>query len=185
MTRNKNRLTQEVEKDLVLIGEIVKPHGVRGEVKAYLYSEQPGNIKEYDAVVLQSKPDARTETFDIIRSREQGKTAILQLDGIVSREHAESLQGFRVLVYKEDFPALETGEYYWHQLEGLLVITETGKELGRVARLFNNGAQDVMVVAGSGNEFMIPLKGDIVREIDTQAGKVVVSPPQGLLEINS
>jgi 16S rRNA processing protein RimM len=63
-------------------------------------------------------------------------------------------------------------------------MTETGQELGSVTKLFNTTAHDIMVVSGAGHEFMIPMKGDIIREIDDQGGKIVISPPPGLLEIN-
>ena len=85
---------------------------------------------------------------------------------------------------KSDFPELDSNEYYWHQLKGSVVMTETGQELGTVTKLFNTTAHDIMVVTGAGHEFMIPLQGDIIREIDAQGGKIIISPPPGLLEIN-
>jgi 16S rRNA processing protein RimM len=184
MTRKADRRNQDSKEDIVLIGEIVKPHGIRGEVKAYLFSEQPGNIKKYERIVLQDSVSGGTETYKVVKSREQGKLAILQLEGVETREKAEALAGSMVQVYKADFPALNSDEYYWHQLEGLLVMTDTGLELGRVARLFNTTAHDIMVVVGAGDEIMIPVKGEIIREIDAQGGKIIISPPHGLLEIN-
>jgi 16S rRNA processing protein RimM len=106
------------------------------------------------------------------------------LEGVGTREAAEVLQGSRIWVNKADFPTLDSDEYYWHQLKGLMVMTETGQELGRVTKLFNTTAHDIMVVSGAGHEFMIPMKGDIIRDIDEQGGKIVISPPPGLLEIN-
>jgi 16S rRNA processing protein RimM len=169
--------------ELVTIGEVTKPHGIRGEVKAYLFSEQPGNLKKYKKLVLQDPAGGGTE-YNVVKSREQGKLAILQLEGVETREGAEALIGRKILVNVGDFPLLDSDEYYWHKLQGLVVFTDTGQELGRVTKLFNTTAHDIMVVTGAGDEFMIPVKGDIIREIDEQGGKIIISPPQGLLEIN-
>ena len=184
MARMTDRRNPELPHDLGLIGEILKPHGIRGEVKVYLYSEQPENLKQYNEIVLQEPVDGRTESYSIIKSREQGKIAILQLENVGTREAAEALQGRKVLVSKADFPVLDSDEYYWHQLKDLVVVTETGQELGRVSKLFNTTAHDIMVVTGAGHEYMIPVKGDIIINIDEQGGKIIISPPPGLLEIN-
>ena len=184
MNRETERLNRGMQEDLVMIGEVVKPHGIRGEVKAYLFSGQPGNFRQYKNIDLQAPEGGRAETYNVVKSREQGKQVILQLENIGTREGAEALQGSRIWVHKADLAPLDTDEYYWHQLSGLMVVTETGRELGRVTKLFSTAAHDIMVVAGSGQEFMIPVKGDIIREIDEQGGKIVISPPPGLLEIN-
>ena len=178
----RNRDMQDI--DLVMIGEVVKPHGVKGEVKAYLYSEKPENFKHYVKIVLQVPTEGGTDTYDIIASRVQGKFAILKLAGVGTREAAEKLLGSSIWLPKDDFPKLDSGEYYWHQLNGLTVFTDTGQELGQVVRLFNTTAHDIMVVAGGGHEYMIPVRDDIIRNIDEQAGEITVSPPPGLLEIN-
>ena len=184
MTRKTDRRNPELQDDFGLIGEIVKPHGIRGEVKVYLFSEQPENLKKYKKIVLQEPTDSEQETYTVVKSREQGKLAILQLEGVVTREEAEALQGRKIWVDKADFPTLDPDEYYWHQLKGLVIVTETGQELGRVTELFNTAAHDIMVVTGAGHEYMIPVNGDIIRDIDEQGGKIVISPPPGLLEIN-
>jgi len=170
--------------DLVMIGKIVKPHGIRGEVKVYAYSERPENFKHYDKVVLQEPAGSGTEIYKVVKCREQGKLAILQLEGVTSREAAEALQGYTLWLNKTDFPQLDSDEYYWHQLEGLAVLTESGQELGKVSRLFSTAAHDIMVVTGAGHEYMIPVKEDIIKNIDEQDGRVIISPPAGLLEIN-
>ncbi|MDX2434540.1 MAG: ribosome maturation factor RimM [Desulfobacterales bacterium] len=184
MDRNADRRNRELQDDLGLIGEVVKPHGIRGEIKVFLYSEQPENLQQYKKIVLQEPMGSGTETYNVIKSREQGKIAILQLEGVGTREGSEALQGSKIWVNKSNFPTLDSDEYYWHQLKGLVVMTETGQELGRVTKLFNTTAHDIMVVTGAGHEFMIPVQRDIIREIDVQGGKVIISPPPGLLEIN-
>jgi 16S rRNA processing protein RimM len=170
--------------DHVAIGEVIRPHGIRGEVKIYSFSGASENFRNYKRIVLHDPAGTRSGSYEIVKSRMQGKLAILQLAGISSREDAEALQGSTVWLSKEDFPQLGPDEFYWHQLEGLAVLTETGRELGRVARLFGTRAHDVIVVTGTGREFLIPVKTEIIKEIDPGSGKLVVSPPPGLLEAN-
>jgi len=184
MSPDSDRQNPAMADDLVMIGEIVKPHGIRGEVKVYSYSERPENFKQYGKVVLQEAAGSGTKIYKVVRTREQGKLAILQLEGVTTREEALSLLGNRVYVKKADFPEPASDEYYWHQLEGLLVQTESGQKLGKVTRLFSTPAHDIMVVTGAGHEYMIPVKGDIIISVDEQDKKITVSPPAGLLEIN-
>lgn len=184
MNRNTDRRNPETKHDLVMIGEIVKPHGIRGEVKVLPYSGRPENFRSYAKIVLQERSAGGTKTYKVLKSREQGKLAILQLEGVAGRDAAESLQGNTVWLAKADLPQLAADEYYWHQLEGQSVITESGRELGKVSKLFSTPAHDIMVVTGEGHEYLIPVKGDIIRSIDEQVGKIVISPPAGLLDIN-
>jgi len=184
MTRDSERPNPELADDLVVIGEIVKPHGIKGEIKVYSYSERPENFKHYKEIILQEPVGSRKRLYRVLKSREQGKLAILQLEGVASREAAENLQGSKVWLRKADFPQLDTDEYYWHQLKGLAVINESGRLLGKVSRLFSTPAHDIMIVTGAGHEYMIPVTGDIIRKIDEQEGIITISPPIGLLEIN-
>ena len=82
MDRKTDRQNRELQNDLGLIGEVVKPHGIGGEIKVYLYSEQPENFQRYKKIVLQEPTGSGTETYTVIKSREQGKLAILQLEGV-------------------------------------------------------------------------------------------------------
>lgn len=179
-----DRQDHDLQEDLVVIGEVVKPHGIRGEIKAFLFSEKPENFKQYKKIILQAEIDSRVEVFKIVDSRKQGKLAILKLEGIDTREAAEALQGRKISLSKSDFPDLDPDEYYWHQLKGLAVKTETGQDLGRVAKLFNAAAHDIMVVIGAGHEYLIPVSREIIREIDEAGGTIIISPPPGLLEMN-
>ena len=170
--------------DPVMIGEIIKPHGVRGELKVYPYSEQPENFRQYKKIILLEPAGSGTETYNVVKSREQGKLAILQLEGVRTREAAEVLQGSAIGLRKADFPEPAAGEYYWHELAGLQVFTESGRELGKVDSLFATGAHDMLVVSRGKQEYFIPVNDEIIKEIDRQAGRVIVTPPPGLLEAN-
>jgi 16S rRNA processing protein RimM len=184
MDRKTDLQNTDLHIDHVMIGEIIKPHGIQGEVKIYPYSEQPENFKNYQEIALQKPAPDGAEIYKIVKCRIQGKLALLQLEGVASREAAENLKGSRIWLKKVDLPVPGADEYYWHQLKDLLVVTESGQELGRASKLFNSLAHDVMVVTGGGHEYMIPVKQGIIKSIDEQGGKIIISPPPGLLEMN-
>ncbi|MDH3776910.1 MAG: ribosome maturation factor RimM, partial [Desulfobulbaceae bacterium] len=106
MLWNSDGRKPEMADDLVVIGEIVKPHGIRGEVKVYSYSEKPENFKHYKEIVLQKPAANGTYIYKVVKCREQGKLAILQLEGVASREDAEALQGSTVWLQKAELPKL-------------------------------------------------------------------------------
>jgi 16S rRNA processing protein RimM len=184
MNPDPRRLNSGGQDDLVKIGEVIKPHGIKGEVKVFSYSGRPENFKNYNTIVLQQISESGTQIYRIVKSRAQGKVAILELDGVASRDAAEALQGSTVWLKKGDFQKLSPDEYYWYQLENLQVITESGRELGKVSGLFSTPAHDIMIVTGKGREYMVPVKAGIIVDIDELGGKIIISPPAGLLDIN-
>ena len=86
MSWNSDRQGRELQDDLVMIGEVVKPHGIKGEIKVYLFSEKPQNFKHYKEIFLRGPSESSTESFKVVKSREQGKLSILQLEKIETRE---------------------------------------------------------------------------------------------------
>jgi len=167
----------------ILIGKIGKPHGLRGEVRLQLYSEQPENLQGYSRLVLVTTDGKLSQPLRLLSSRVQGKTAIIGLESVSERDGADGLKGMGALLEKTELPDTEEDEYYYYQYTGLTVKTVEGLFLGRVENIFSNGVQDILVVRGTGQEYLIPVvKSVIVRHSDEE---LIVSPPPGLLEINS
>jgi 16S rRNA processing protein RimM len=183
MNRDSSRQHSGRGEESVRIGEVVKPHGIRGEIKVHSYAGQPANFQDYEELILQ-QPDGGTAAYTITRCRVQGRQAILQLAGIASREEAEALRGSVISLRKGDFPRLAAGEYYWHQLVGLQVFTAAGKAVGEVTGLFSTAADDILVIRDRGREYLVPVNGEIIRNIDLLKKEVVIDPVPGLLEAN-
>ncbi|MDH3393334.1 MAG: ribosome maturation factor RimM, partial [Desulfobulbaceae bacterium] len=109
--------------------------------------------------------------------------AILKFEGVDTCNDAEDLVGYEVWVAKDALPDLSEDEFYWHDFEGLKVVTEDGMELGSVTSLLAAGPYDILVVTGRGHEYMIPARNEFIagRDGDT----LIISPPDGLLDINN
>lgn len=166
----------------LLIGRVGKPHGLRGELKITCFSGQPENFLDYRELILVDTNGRLSIPLTVMNCRVQGKHAVIGFGGITSREQAEEAVGAGVLVAKEHLPEIAEDEYYWHQYRGKRLIDKEGKQLGTVTELFNNGAQDVLVVTAGDEEFLIPVTKEIV--VGEISGDLVINPPPGLLEIN-
>ncbi|MGW8193625.1 MAG: ribosome maturation factor RimM [Desulforhopalus sp.] len=169
--------------EYILLGKITKAHGLRGEVKIFCYSGHPENISGYHEIVLVDRSARLSRQYGVKNSRVQGKTAIVQLASITTRSEAEAIEGRGVLLAKKYLPDAGEGEYYWHQYIGKPVLDTNGDRLGRVKALFNNGAQDVLVVVGHLGEILIPVTKDTI--VQDTAGELIADPPPGLIELNS
>jgi len=166
----------------ILIGKVVKAHGLRGEIKIHSFSGQPAHFNNYQRLVLVDTNGRLTSALEIIKCRVTGKTAIVQLDGIDDRNQAERICSMGVLIDKTDLPNLTNNEFYYHELIGLPVQTEDGKQLGKVDNIFSNGAQEIMEIKGEGEHYLIPVVQDVIIDLDTD--KIIIAPPPGLLDMN-
>ncbi len=166
----------------LLVGKTTKPHGLRGEIKIYCFSGQPENFLEYKELTLLDHKNRLIGPIEVTKSRVQGKTAVVSLATIADRTAAEQIEGFEVLLNKEQLPEAGPGEYYWHQYQGKQLVDTDGAVIGTVKELFNSGAQDVLVIDTGAGEAMIPVISNFIVE---ETGKtIVVDLPPGLLEIN-
>jgi 16S rRNA processing protein RimM len=167
----------------ILIGKIIVPHGLKGEIKIFSFAGQPENIQHYKNLVLVNSSGKLSQPYSVEKCRVKGKSAVVQLASITNRNEAEAITGLGVLIRKEDLPQPGEDEFYLSQLEGLAVVTVEGLSLGTVTNIMSNGAQDILVVQDKDEEYLIPILDSIIIQRDAE--KVVIAPPPGLLEINS
>jgi 16S rRNA processing protein RimM len=160
------------EPDRVIeLGEVTGAHGVKGWIKLHSFTEPRTNLLDYPSWLLDR--DGEWRAFVVESGQEAGRRLIAKLAGIDDRDSAAALTGVRVGVPRSAMPEPGPGEYYWADLEGLAVRNLEGASLGTVERLLATGANDVLVLAGSGR--MIPfVEGDTVREVDLAGGEILV-----------
>jgi 16S rRNA processing protein RimM len=167
---------------LVPVARIVRPHGLRGEVRVLSLTEGPVALAAGTACQLVG---ARGEPRPcrVERWRPAGDAAIVLLAGIDSREAALGVVGHALAVAGSALAPLPAGTFYTAALLGARVVTEDGAEVGRFAGLAAAPGQDLWVVRQGDREHLIPAVAEIVREVDVAAGRVTIRPPAGLLEL--
>lgn len=155
---------------------------MRGDVRVSVYTDTPERFGWLESVYLSRDEDgdgAREVMVEHARLHSGG--ALIKLDGIDSRDAAETVRDHWLLVTLENAVPLEAGEYYLFQLLGLTVETESGQTVGVVTDLIETGANRVLVVGSGKNEQLIPNVPDIVSDIDFAAQRIRITPIPGLL----
>lgn len=155
----------------VLLGHITGISGLKGWVKVHSDTRPRENIIKYPLWWLERRGE--WSAVKVLSARPQGKTIVAHLEGVDSPEEGSLLIGAKIAVPRNDMPKPAEGEYYWADLTGMLVRTVDSVEVGPVVRLFETGANDVMVVsdtrtelAGS-KEILVPwLLPDVITDVD-------------------
>ena len=157
---------------MVIIGKINGVFGVRGQVKVFSYTEPRENILSYDPWMLGSGEN--WETHRVVSGKTQGRGLVAQLEGCEDRDQAQLLVGKEIAIEQSQLPVPGPGEYYWSDLQGLQVITTDQTKLGIVKNLFETGSNDVRLVSGD-RELLVPnIPGQVVTDIDLEAGQMIV-----------
>lgn len=158
----------------VVLGKISGAFGVRGALKVWSFTEPPAGILDYPVWQLQPATDMASRPVRVVSGRPHGKGLVVRLAGIEDRDAAQALTGSAIWVQREQLPELASGEYYWVDLIGLRVQSLDGTFLGRVDRLLETGAHDVMVLAGEGERLIPFVIGAVVKDVDLAGGRLVV-----------
>lgn len=163
------------------VGEIVAPFGIRGEVKVRLETDFPERFARLPQVCLR-RPGEEARLFSVENARLHKGQVLLKLRGINSINEAEGLRNTLVQVRSQDAVPLPENEYYIYDLLGCEVVTAAGRRLGVLASVIKSSANDVYVVPQeSGAEILLPAIREVVREVDLQNRRIVVTPTPGLL----
>jgi 16S rRNA processing protein RimM len=161
----------------LVIGQVRGSWGVAGDAKAEIITDFPERFALLDLVYL---GDDLTP-YKLEGSRLYRRWVLLKFAGVDSPEAVTKLVGATVQIPASQAMALESGEYYEHQIIGLEVVTEEGQSLGRVAEILYTGSNDVYVVQGGEREILIPAIKDVVSEISLEKSRITIRLMEGLL----
>ena len=167
----------------LVVGQIVRPHGVRGELVVDIRTDEP-ELRYAVGSVLDTDPaTAGPLTIEAVRPH-QGRL-LVTFDGIADRDVADGLRGVLLCVDSETLPApADPDEFHDHQLVGLTAYSRDGDELGEVIRVEHSPASDLLVVRlRDGRIGLVPFVAAMVPEVDVAAGRVVLTPPDGLFDL--
>ena len=171
------------DEPFVRVGRVSKPHGIKGELKVQPYGE-PEDFRHFPEVWLGNESAPLGSPQKVVMQRPQAKSVLVVLADVGDRTAAELLIGREVWVAEKFLPTLTEDEFYWHELVGLRVIIEGGRELGKVTAIFATGGHDVLVVHGSGREYLIPARREFMLSTDHSAGILTVADIPGLFDLN-
>lgn len=141
------------DRQLIVLGQVGAPWGVRGWVRLNSYTEPREALLDYRDFYLRQDGEWRAARF--AEGRPQGKSLVGRLDGVTDRDEALLFRGAEIGVQREQMPDPGDGHFYWSDLEGLTVRRQDGQVLGQVAYMLATGEHDVMVVRGE-RETLIP-----------------------------
>ncbi len=185
----------------IAVGQIVRAHGIRGEVIVAVRTDEP-DVRFAPGSVLGAEPPDRGP-LTVAAARWHSGRLIVAFEGIGDRTAAEGLRGTLLILDSAQIPPVaDPDEFYDHELIGLGVVTAAGERVGVVADVLHHG-QDLLVVRRDGaagapgraavrgpavsagpaaDEALVPFVGAIVTEVDVAAGRLVIDPPPGLLD---
>ena len=166
------------------IGVIVKPQGVRGEVRVLPTTDDPERFSLLSEVSIRLTKPSDTRLYKLKSAKLHKGLVILKLAEVNDRNEAEKLVGGELLIPPQKALPLDTDEYFIRDLIGLRVETEDGTVLGEVTDVFPTGANDVYTVQGTdGESFMIPAIKDVVLAVSPTEGTMTVRLLEGLREL--
>jgi 16S rRNA processing protein RimM len=158
----------------VCVARIGAPHGLRGEVRLWTFTEDPFAVTRYGP--LSTKDGARQ--LEVARARAAKDHLVATLTGVTTREEAERLNCVELYIARDTLPATDEGEFYHADLIGLAAVDVAGKPLGTVAAIHNFGAGDIIEIAPAhGPTLMLPFTDAVVPTVDVAGGRVVIEMP--------
>jgi len=164
------------------IAKIVKPQGIKGELKLLPFSRDARDLSRYQNFHIAGDGGSLSQ-FEVERFRVAGQYAILKLVGVNDRSQAEEYRDCSVLIEKNQLPETVPGEYLIRTLIGLQVVTEGGEPLGTLTDVFELPANDVYQIQYGQRELLIPAISDVILDIQLDKRIMIVRLLDGLLDL--
>ena len=165
--------------DLFEIGRVLKPRGLKGQMRCFSYLESEG-LRDALTEIAIRPPGGNPQSYRLKEIHFAGKFFFLSVTGIDDPETVQALAGADVLAPVSALAPLEKDEYYWRDIIGLDVVTEEGKVLGQVKEIFSTGSNDVYVCRDGEKEILLPAIADVILRIDTDKKRMWVRLLEGL-----
>ena len=154
--------------DKLNVGEILKPQGIRGELKVKPFTDDAEVFRDFERIFVEETP------YKVLSVRTGGDMVFLGLKGVADRNAAELLRGKQLYIPREEAPLPEEGRYYIVDLLGCSVVTDAGDVLGKLTGV-RQAATDIYTLHDGTREVMFPVADGVVTAVDIGAGKIVVN----------
>ena len=164
----------------LVVGRIGRAHGVLGEATVQVQTDDPDlRFKVGAKLILDNGKD-----LTIRSARWHNQILLLAFDGVVDRNQIEELRD-QMISAEVDITSLSPGEYHYQQLLGCQVFLQSDELIGEVDEIVKLPGQDLLSVAKNGKKVLIPMVKKIIISIDILTKKIVVDPPEGLLDVTN
>lgn len=167
----------------VVVGRVRRAHGIRGEVLVQSETDHPDTVFAAGRTLTIRTPDGAATEIEVRSMRPHKGGCLLVLAGVENRTAAETLAGRELLLSAAELEPLARGEIFVHDLVGVEVVDVAGTVIGRVRQVFLTEPADLLEVGREDGTVLVPFTRHIVREVDIDAGRVVIDPPEGLLDL--
>jgi 16S rRNA processing protein RimM len=169
----------------LVVANVIRPHGVAGEVACGIVTEFPQRFRRTETVYLSAPgDDGPPQPYSVQRTRiarhRDVAQLVLKLEGVDDRDAAMALRGTLVQVPADEAWKLPRGRYYWHQIIGLRAVTGGGRELGTVKDILETGANDVYVIQTERGELLLPAIKQVIKKISPEEGIILVELLPGM-----
>jgi 16S rRNA processing protein RimM len=167
----------------LVVGRIGRAHGIRGDVFVAVRTDDP-EARFAAGSVLATDP-AEVGPLTVTEARNHSGKLVVSFAGYTDRSAAETLSGVRLVIDSADLPPSDDPEeFHDHELVGLAAVLGDGTPLGSVTEVVHGPAGDLLAIAREGGgEVLVPFIREFVPEVDVAGGRVVLTPPEGLLDL--
>lgn len=163
----------------LVVGEILKPFGFRGEVKIKTITDFPKRLVKHKTIYIGAPPRA----FQVERARFHADYVLMKFVGYDTDTSVAKLRGALVQIPADQAAPLKKNQYYHHQIVGLRIVTVEGQDIGAVREILETGANDVYLVhTADGKEILLPAIQSVIKKIDLAAKTITVELMPGLME---
>lgn len=179
-------VSSTLETQLIECGRIGRAIGLKGDV-VVTWNSGACPVDIGGEIVIAAKDGEGTRrSIRVAALRKQGRSSVVRFEGVADRTAAQALRDAALFIPADRLAPLPQGEYYSYQILGCEVVTEEGRHLGRVVRIFPAGGTDVYEVRpkgeGQAREILIPATDEVILSVDTAARQIVIRPLEGMLD---
>ena len=165
---------------MFLVGTIVGTFGNKGNVKVIPLIIPADYLLEVNSVFIEDG-NCKKQEFKVLMSKKHKNVYLFSLEGIDDMDVAEGLSGLSIYIPSIEFKDLKENEYYYHDLEGSTVYTESGDEIGKVDHIIKGGNDILVIKSNNGEEIMVPFVDELVPEVNLKEKTITVNAIEGLI----